>query len=134
MANELANRILALTLSKIDFVDDSAEGIVDGLVSAGLALNDSGDAFMALAGNDVDQADIANALVDLADIFDDVNLTPAQTDSLNGVVDRLLKSGTAEQKQAAKDLFSTTLSFGIAAKAGNEFFDTLLQADPSEGG
>ena len=129
MANELAARIRTLTLSKIDFVDDSAEGIVDGLVSAGLALNDSGDAFMALAGNDVDQEDIANALVDLADIFDDVNLTPAQTDSLNGVVDRLLKSGTDEQKAAAKELFGKVLGYGIAAKSANSFVDTLLAPD-----
>jgi len=127
MANELAARIRALTLDKIDFVSDDAEGVVDGLVGAALTLDDAADAFSALAGDDTDQADIAEALVDLADIFDDVNLSPDQSAKLDGVVDKLLKSGTPEQKAAAKTLFTGTLGFGIAAKAGNDFFNTLLE-------
>ena len=130
MANTLADRIRQLTLSKIDFVHPDASAIVDGLVSEALNLDDAGDAFSVLAGDDVDQDDIANAVVDLADIFDDVNLSPDQTAKLDSVVDRLLKSGTAEQKQAAKNLFSGALRFGIKAKAGNDFFNDLLQAEP----
>lgn len=125
MANALADRIRALTLSKIDFVDDTAEGVIDGIVGSALSLDDAGDAFTALAAGDLDQDDIANALVDLADIFDDVNLSPDQQVALDGVVDRLLKTGSAEQKAAAKDLFSKTLAFGLQSKAANAYFDGL---------
>ena len=127
MANALAAQIRALTTEKIDFVDDSAEANVDGIVTSALSLDDAADAFVAPAGDDTDQAEIAGALVDL---FDDVNLSPSQTDKLNGVVNGLLKSGSAEQKTAAKDLFAATLAFGIAAKAQNTFFDDLLAAPP----
>ena len=131
MANALAAQIRALTTEKIDFVNDSAEANVDGIVTSALSLDDAADAFVALAGDDTDQAEIAGALVDLADLFDDVNLSPSQTDKLNGVVNGLLKSGSDEQKQAAKALFAATLGYGIAAKSGNVFFDTLLAADPA---
>lgn len=131
MANALAAQIRALTIEKINFVDDGAEGVVDGLVTSALSLDDAADAFVALAGDDTDQSDIAAALVDLADLFDDVNLSPSQTDKLNGVVNGLLKSGSPEQKQAAKDLFAATLAYGISAKSGNDYFDTLFNADPA---
>lgn len=130
MANQLADRIRALSLDKIDFVHDDAEGIVDGLVSASLTLDDVGDAFTALAGDDVPQEEVANALVDLADLFDDVNLSPDQRAMLDSVVNRLLVAGSPEQKQAAKDLFAGTLDFGLKAKAANDFFDTLLAQQP----
>lgn len=125
MSNALADRIRALSLDKINFVDDDAEGVVDGIVGAALSLDDAGDAFSTLAGGDVDQEDIANALVDLADLFDDVNLNPDQQASLDGVVDRLLKTGSPDQKAAAKALFSKTLAFGLQAKAANAYFDGL---------
>lgn len=125
MSNQLADRIRALTLDKINFVDDTAEGVVDGIVSSALTLDDVADHFTVLAGGDVDQEDIANALVDLADLFDDVNLSPDQQASLDGVVDRLLKTGSPEQKEAAKALFSNTLTFGLEAKAANAYFDEL---------
>lgn len=131
MANALADAIRALTLEKIDFVDDASEGIIDSLVAAALTLDDAGDAFTALAGDDVDQADVAVGLVDLADLFDDADLSPAQTDKLNGVVDKLLKSGSDEQKAAAKTLFSAALGFGIAAKSSNQYFNDLLATDPA---
>lgn len=125
MANPLADRIRALTLDKVDFTDDASEGVVDNIITKALALDDAGDAFTTLAAGDVNQEDIANALVDLADLFDDVNLSPDQQASLDGVVDRLLKTGSPEQKSAAKDLFSKTLAFGIEAKATNTYFDGL---------
>ena len=125
MSNPLADRIRALTLNKIEFVDDNAEAVVDGIVNSALSLDDAGDGFSALAAGDLDQDDIANALVDLADLFDDVSLSPDQQDSLNGVVDRLLKTGSAEQKAAAKELFNKTLAFGLQAKAANAYFDGL---------
>lgn|SRR5690606_18441285 len=130
MSNALADRIRALTLDKIDFVHDGAEGVVDGIVGAALSLDDAGDAFTVLAAGDVDQEDIANALVDLADIFDDVNLSPEQSEKLDGVVDKLLKTGSPEQKASAKALFSATLDFGIKAKSANEYFDLLIETPP----
>ncbi len=132
MANPLADRIRALTLDKIDFTNDGAEGVVDDIVSTALTLDDAGDAFTLLAAGDADLDDVANALVDLADLFDDVNLNPDQQASLNGIVDRLLKTGSAEQKQAAKDLFAATLGFGLKAKAANGYFDLLLATPPEE--
>lgn len=130
MSNALADRIRTLTLDKIDFSHPDAVGVVDGLVSSALSLDDVADHFTVLAGGDVTQDEVANALVDLADLFDDLNLSPAQTTTLDTVVDRLLVSGTPEQKQAAKDLFSNVLDFGLKAKAGNAFFETLLATEP----
>ncbi len=132
MSNALADRIRALTLDKISFAHPDAAATVDGLVSSALSLDDVADNFTALSGGDVTQDEVANALVDLADIFDDVNLSPAQSTTLDNVVDRLLVAGTPEQKQSAKDLFSKTLDFGLTAKAGNVFFDALLATEPEE--
>lgn len=128
MSNALADRIRALTLSKINFTDDESEGVIDGIVGSALSLDDAGDEFSLLAGGDLDQEDIANALVDLADIFDDVDLSPDQQAALDSVVDRLLKSGSPEQKAGAKMLFQKTLAFGLEAKATNSYFDTLLSS------
>lgn len=132
MANQLAEQIRALIFEKVDFQNDEAESVVDGLVLSGLALEDAADVFVSLAADDVDQTDIAEGVVSLADIFDDVDLSPAQSAKLDTAVEKLLKSGTTEQKAAAKTLFSTALTFGSAAKAGNEFFDTLLATPPPE--
>lgn len=132
MANALAERIRALTIDKINFENDEAEGVVDGIATSALTLDDAGDAFVTLAAGDVDQEEIAGALVDLADLFDSANLTGAQREKLNGVVNGLLKSGTPEQKEAAKVLFSGALDFGIAAKAANDYFNTLLATPPVE--
>mgnify|MGYP006314073189 FL=1 len=129
MANELALRIRQLSTDKIDFVHEELEAVIDGITTAALELDDAADAFSALSAGDVDQDDIANALVDLADIFDDANLSPDQSAKLDTVVDRLLKSGTDEQKAAAKELFGKVLGYGIAAKSANSFVDTLLAPD-----
>lgn len=123
MSNPLAERIRQLTTDKIDFVNDEVEAVVDGVVTSSLTLDDAADAFTALAGEDVDQAEIAGALVDLADIFDSVNLSDTQRTRLDGVVNSLLKSGTPEQREAAKVLFSATLDFGLNAKSANAYFD-----------
>ena len=129
MANELALRIRQLSTDKIDFVHEELEVVIDGITTAALELDDAADAFSALSAGDVDQDDIANALVDLADIFDDANLSPDQSAKLDTVVDRLLKSGTDEQKAAAKELFGKVLGYGIAAKSANSFVDTLFSPD-----
>ena len=134
MANELATRIRELTHAKIDFVHDEAEGQVKTITDATLSLDDAADAFIGLANDDMQQNDVANALVDLADLFDDVNLTGSQREKVNGVVDRLVKTGNADQIEAAKKLFAATLDYGLAAKSVNTYFDTLLSEDPNDDG
>lgn len=129
MATKLAETILALITDKIEFVSAEAEAIVDGITTAALSLDAAADEFEKLAGEDVDQEEIAVALVNLADLFDDVNLSPAQLDKLNGVVNGLLKSGTDEQKAAAKALFSNVLNYGIKAKEANAYFDAELPGE-----
>jgi len=126
MSNTLATKIREITVEKIDLANNEAEGVIDGIATAALTLDDAADAFTTLAGEDADQEDVANALVDLADLFDSANLNPTQRDKLDGVVNGLLKSGSPEQKEAAKALFAATLDYGIAAKGANEYFDTLL--------
>jgi hypothetical protein len=130
MANELSAQLRALTFDKINFVDDEAEAIVEGLATSALALDDAADAFEAVAGGDADQLEVAEALVNLADLFDDVNLSPTQSAKLDKVVNGLLKSGTDEQIADAKVLFTATLAFGLAAKGANEYFDELMKTDP----
>lgn len=130
MANALAEKIRSLTAEKIDFVDDEAEKVVEDLALATLELDDKADAFNALAGEDVDQEEVGTALVDLADLFDDLNLSADQQEKLNSVVDRLVKNGTDDQRAAAKELFTATLGYGLSAKAANEYFDNLLATTP----
>lgn len=129
--NQLAQQIRELTAEKIDFVDDASEGVLKSIVDSALNLDEAADEFSKLAGDDVDQAEIASALVDLADIFDDSELSPEANSKLNSVVERLLKTGTDEQKIAAKELFMKTLSYGLAAKSTNEYFDELLNTEPA---
>lgn len=134
MANELAARIRQLTHDKIDFVDNDAEAKLKAVVDGTLTLDDLADKFTALAGEDVDQNDIAEALVDLADIFDDNEMTTEKREKLDGVVNKLLKTGSDEQKQAAKDLFAGVLNYGLMAKDTNDYFDTLLDTGTEEEG
>lgn len=130
MSNALALRIRTLTTNKINFANDEAEAVVDGIATAALTLDDAADAFTVLAGEDVDQEDIANALVDLADLFDSASLNPDQRAKLDSVVNGLLKSGTTEQRDAAKALFAAALDYGISAKSANTYFDELLATNP----
>lgn len=132
MANELSAQLRALTFEKINFVNEEAEGIVEALATSALALDGAADSFESLAGEDANQLEIAQSLVDLADLFDDLELSPSQSAKLDKVVNGLLKSGTPEQIQSAKDLFAATLAFGLAAKAANEYFDELLNTPPVE--
>lgn len=127
MANQLAEQIRQLTNEKIDFLNDEAEAVHKSVVDSALSLDEAADVFSSLAGDDVDQMEIASALVDLADIFDDSEMSPEKTEQLNGVVNRLLKTGTDEQKAAAKELFSKVLGYGLTAKATNDYFNDLLQ-------
>ena len=115
MANELAGKIRQLTSAKIDFVDDQSETVLKDVVSSALELDE-----------------IAEVLVDLANIFDDLEMPPEDNDRLNMVVGRLLKTGTDEQKAAAKELFVKTLGYGLKAKATNTYFDELRNSDPGE--
>lgn len=98
------------------------------MANAILNLDDSSDEFVVLAGGDAEQEDIAGALVDLADVFDDLDLSPDQTATLDGVVDRLLKTGTQEQKDGAKTLFHKVLAYAMAIKAERAYLDSLLEA------
>ena len=123
MSNALALRIRTLTTDKIDFVNDEVEAVVDNITTAALTLDDAADAFTLLAGEDLNQEEIANGLVDLADLFDSVNLSPEQRLRIDGVVTALLKTGTPEQIAAAKVLFAAALDYGIAAKTTNDYFN-----------
>lgn len=97
---------------KINFVEPQFRScILKNVVSSALEPTTVTDVFVALAGDDVDQADIASGnLLFFLDIFDDSEMSPESTARLNAVVEhRLLKTGTDEQKASAKDLFSKTL-------------------------
>lgn len=134
MSNQLAARIRELTHAKIDFVDDEAEGKIMAIVDGTLSLDDAADKVTALIGEDADLNEVADGLVDLADIFDDAEMDADKRDKLDGVVNKLVKSGTDEQKDALKDLFTKVLGYGLTAKDTNDYFDTLLAVDPDGGG
>lgn len=126
MANVLAAQLRALTLEKIVFVSKEAEAFVENTTITALELEDAADAADFLADGDVDQIEILQSLVDLADLVYTVNLTPANEEKLNKIVDGLLKTGTTEQKDAAKAVFTATLKYLLNAKATNEYFDANL--------
>lgn len=126
MANVLAAQLRALTLEKIVFVSKEAETFVENTTITALELEDAADAADFLADGDVDQIEILQSLVDLADLVYTVNLTPANEEKLNKIVDGLLKTGTTEQKDAAKAVFTATLKYLLNAKATNEYFDANL--------
>lgn len=128
MANALSTRIRELSISKLDLADDIREGHAKAVANEILDLDDASDEFVVLAGGDAEQEDIAGALVDLADVFDDLDLSPDQTATLDGVVDRLLKTGTKEQKDGAKTLFHKVLAYSMAIKAERAYLDSLLEA------
>lgn len=44
------------------------------------------------------------------------------------IVNGLLKTGTPEQKEAAKTVFTATLKYLLNAKATNEYFDANLSS------
>lgn len=134
MSNQLAARIRELTHAKIDFVDDEAEGKIMAIVDGTLSLDDAADKVTALIGEDADLNEVADGLVDLADIFDDAEMDADKRDKLDGVVNKLVKSGTDEQKDALKDLFTKVLGYGLTAKDTNDYFDTLLAVDPDGDG
>ena len=133
MANQFAERIRQLLLDKVNFTNDDAEAIVESISTAALDLDDATDTFVGLAGGNADLEEMAGALVDLADIIDGAKLDPEKSAKLDATVDKLLRqTGTEEQRTALKAVFTKTTAYQVAAKAANEFFDTLLATDPDE--
>jgi hypothetical protein len=130
MGNFLAEKIRTLLVAKLELENKDTEAVLEGVATAALALEDAADASDLLSNGDVDQEDIASGLVDLADLIDDFELTPDNQSKVDGIVNKLLKSGTAEQKAALKEVFNQTLEWGRKAKAAVEFFDELLKTDP----
>lgn len=134
MANTLAERIRTLQLVKIQLVNPDAGSELVNYANAVLTLDDAADAFVSGIGESADLGAIGQALVSLADVFDDTNLSPDKEAQLNDAVAGLLNDGTPDQIQLAKELFAGVLTYGKAARGHNEFFNTLLSTIPPDGG
>lgn len=121
--SNLSDRLFALTFEKINFANDEVESHIENLVSAGIELDQAADNFTAIAAGDADQEEIAGALVDLADLVDDVDLSDEQVEKLDSVVDRIVKTGSPEQKEATKELFQKVIAFQVVVKKENAWMD-----------
>lgn len=129
--SKLSDRIKTLSIEKIDFLNDEAEVHVRDLNLASMDLDEAVDALDLSAAGDPDIEEVADSLVDLADLADDVNLSGAQQDSLNNIVNKLVKTGNEDQKEKLKTVFAKTLQYFITVKAHNAYFNQLL-ATPTE--
>ena len=128
--SQLSDRIKNLSIEKIDFLNDEAEAHVRDLNLASMNLDEAVVALDLSAAGDPDIEEVAGSLVDLADLADDVNLTGAQQDALNNIVNKLVTTGDEDQKAKMKALFAKMLQYFITVKLHNEYFNTLLATDP----
>lgn len=118
----LKQKISQLLLDKIDFQDEAAEGTVENLLSAALDLSTKADEFEAMAANDTLE-EVADGVIDLADAFDDADLTPDKKEKVLGAFRKIFNSPTEELETAGVALFEATLNLGIAARQAADFFD-----------
>jgi hypothetical protein len=133
MANALAERIRVLQLEKIKLDNTEAGGHLVGYADAVLLLDDKSDAVTGQIGDNVDLDELAEAVVDIADIFDDADMNADNEAKLNAAVSKITKrvSGiTDEQSEAISGLFTGVLAYGKSSRAENAYFNTLLAIVP----
>lgn len=118
----LKERIGQLLLDKIDFQDDAVESVVEGLLANAMDLSAKADEFEALAATDTLE-EVANGIIDLADAFDDAELTPAKKEKVIGAFRKIFNSPTEELEEAGVALFEATLNLGVSARQAADFFD-----------
>ena len=118
----IAERIAELLLAKIDFDNDAVEAQVEKLTTSALNLQAAAAAVENASGSETFE-DVANGIVDLADIFDDADLGPAATEKVEAVFSRIFSAPTEELTALGKDLFKAALEYGTVANETNQVFN-----------
>ena len=132
MSSPLFDRVRTGIVSRLDLQNDEDQAQLTTGANAILTLDDAVDNVVDLIGEDADLNEVADALLDLADFADDTDITPANRAGLDSIVNRLVKTGTDEQKTAVKALFGAMLDYGVFARQEVAYFDALRQAPPKE--
>ncbi len=124
----IAEKIAELTFEKINFVNDEVEDVVEALTVSALNLNTAGAAFEQAAGQDT-FTDVAEGAIELADVFDDVDLPDVQHEKVVAAFRKIYDAPTQEFEDLGVNLFEAALQFGVAARKAAAFFDSVEDSE-----
>ena len=117
-------QLLALIFDKFDVANDTAEGKIEALISAGIRLERARVGFLALQP-DADFLDVASGLITLADLFDDAGLPAEKRGDLETAVGKILKVSDPAKVAAATEVFLGCLDAGSTVADTAAYLDTL---------
>lgn len=126
--NDLDQKLLALLFDKFDITDDTGEGHIEALVTAGIRLERARVGILAL-NPDVDFVDAVGGLIDIADIFDSANLSTDDRAKLETGIGKILKLTSPDKVTAATELFLGVLAAGTDAAAAGAYLNSVIPED-----
>lgn len=126
--DQLDAQLLALIFDKFDVANDTAEGKVEALLSAGIRLERARVGFLALQP-DADFLDVASGLITLADLFDDAGLPAEKRADLETAVGKILKVSDPAKVAAATEVFLGCLDAGTTVADTAAYLDTLSEPE-----
>lgn len=123
--SNLNQKIAGLVLQNIEFQNDEAETLVEGVVNATANLTSSGIKFDALAGESQTAQDAVEGLVDLAAEIGVAypELTAEQADKFKGIIANVYQGETPELDEAGQNVFNSAVNAVLAIKELNTYIN-----------
>jgi hypothetical protein len=123
--SNLNQKIAGLVLQNIEFQNDEAETLVEGVVTATADLTAAGIKFDALAGESQTAQDAVEGLVDLAAEIGVAypELTAEQADKFKGIIANVYQGETPELDEAGQNVFNSAVNAVLAIKELNTYIN-----------
>lgn len=123
--SNLNQKIAGLVLQNIEFKNDEAETLVEGVVNATADLTSAGIKFDALAGESQTAQDAVEGLVDLAAEIGVAypELTAEQADKFKGIIANVYQGETPELDEAGQNVFNSAVNAVLAIKELNTYIN-----------
>lgn len=128
---QLDQQLTALMLEKFDITNEEAEKQIEELLLAGIRIERARVAFLA-TNPDSDFLEVATGLIDLADLFDDVQLGIDERQRLQAAVSKILKVTDPAKLSVASEVFLSVLNGGTVAANTDKLINDLLSKIPTE--
>ena len=127
--SNLNQKIAGLVLQNIEFQNDEAETLVEGVVNATADLTSAGIKFDALAGESQSAQDAVEGLVDIAAEIGVAypELTAEQADKFKAIIANVFQGETPELDEAGQNVFNSAVNSVLKIKELNAFINELAQ-------
>lgn len=123
--SNLNQKIAGLVLQNIEFQNDEAETLVEGVVTAIADLTAAGIKFDELAGESQSAQDAVEGLVDLAAEIGVAypDLTAEQADKFKAIIANVFQGETPELDEAGQNVFNSAVNAVLDIKELNTYIN-----------